>query len=104
MGAALLDGTTECEAETLADTDAEEVVIGDPVPAGRLNESDWLAPVGTGLRQKSFNHQVYFPLSVALQRVEMQESTSGPSEGAQSARGSETLNCAKQPVQHSGMV
>lgn len=95
MGAALLDGTTEDEAEAEtdieADVNAEEVVPGEPVPAGRLNENDWLAPVGTGLRQKSFNHHVYLPLSVALQRVEMQEPTSGPSESAQSARGSETL-------------
>lgn len=102
--AAALDGTTESEAEALNDAEAEGIVLGDPVPAGRLKENDSLAPVGTGLRQKSFNHHVYFPLSVALQRVEMQEFTSGPSEGAQRARGSETLNWLKQPFQHSGMV
>ena len=66
---------TECEAETEAEADAEGVVLGEPVPAGRLKENEELAPVGTGLRQKSFNHQVYLPLSVALHWEEMQEST-----------------------------
>lgn len=56
------------------------------------------------MRQKSFNHQLNLPLSVALQAEAMQESTCGPNAGEHRARGSETLNCWKHPVQHCGIV
>ena len=91
----------ECEAEI----DTDGVALAEtPVPLGILKEKDELPPVGTGLRQKSFSHQLYFPLSVALQREEMQVSTIGPMEGAHKARGSVTLLAWKHPVQQTGNV
>lgn len=89
-----------------AETDVEEdgVALAEAVPGGILKEREALLPVGTGFRQKSFNHQLYRPLSVALQRVEMQVSTRGPSEGAHKASGLDTLNCWKHSFQQLGIV
>lgn len=97
---------TDADGVALAETGSltEALAVEEALSTGKLSEMEALLPVGTGLRQKSFSHQVYLPLSVALQRVEMQVSTRGPTKGAQSARESDTLNCWKQLTQQSGSV